>query len=186
RTGPGSGFLNQFTDPLSTTEWWPSHVGADTWTSPGPGFPLTMIDSGVDFSHEEFATRPNTTALDAQTFTANEEELHGTATASFAHFLSIGATDELDHVTDFSSASPAMDLAAPGQDMTAAVPPYWTATGYATLDGTSFSAPLVSGAAAAIWTERPKLTNTQLFEVIRRSARDVGKRGWDRNTGYGI
>src|SRR5438552_4839457 len=84
RTGPGSGFLNQFTDPLSPTEWWPSHVGADTWTSPGPGFPLTMIDSGVDLSHEEFATRPNTTALDAQTFTANEEELHGTATASVA------------------------------------------------------------------------------------------------------
>ena len=283
RTGPGSGFLNQFTDPLSPTEWWPSHVGADTWTSPGPGFPLTMIDSGVDLSHEEFATRPNTTALDAQTFTANEEELHGTATASvaaapqnnvgivgiypqaklqlwdaspagvltvgdeidglfsaiqhgrgvinlslggfdripieersilaafangslvvasagndraegsapsypasFAHVLSIGATDELDHVTDFSSASPALDLAAPGQDITTAVPPYWTATGYATLDGTSFSAPLVSGAAAAIWTQRPRLTNTQLFEVIRRSARDVGKRGWDRDTGYGI
>ena len=46
--------------------------------------------------------------------------------------------------------------------------------------------PLVSGAAAAVWTLRPKLTNTQLFEVMRRSARDVGRRGWDRDTGFGI
>jgi len=33
---------------------------------------------------------------------------------------------------------------------------------------------------------RPTLTNTQLFEVMRRSARDTGKKGWDANTGYGI
>ena len=283
RTGPRSGFMSVFTDPLSVTQWWPSHVGADRWTPPGPGVPLTMIDAGTDLSHEEFATRPDTTALDAQTFTSGLEEEHGTATASvaaapqngkgivgiypqaklqlwdaspagvltvgdeiaglssaiqhgrgvinlslggfdripieehailaafatgslvvasagndrsegsspsypsaFAHVLSIGATDELDRVTSFSSSSRAMDLAAPGQDITAAVPTYWNPTGYASLDGTSFSAPLVAGAAAGVWTLRPKLTNTQLFEVMRRSARDVGKRGWDRNTGYGI
>jgi hypothetical protein len=283
RTGPGSGFMSVFTDPVSGTQWWPSHVGADRWTPPGPGVPLTMIDAGTDLSHEEFATRPDTTALDSQTFTSGQEEEHGTATASvaaapengkgivgiypqaklqlwdaspvgvltvgdeisglfsaiqhgrgvinlslggfdripieehailatfatgslvvasagndrsegsspsypsaFAHVLSIGATDELDRVTSFSSSSRAMDLAAPGQDITAAVPTYWNPTGYAVLDGTSFSAPLVAGAAAGVWTLRPKLTNTQLFEVMRRSARDVGKRGWDKDTGYGI
>ena len=57
---------------------------------------------------------------------------------------------------------------------------------YEALDGTSFSAPLVSGAAAAVWTLRPTLTNTQLFEVMRRSAHQVSGRGWNRNTGYGI
>ncbi|HSB39605.1 MAG TPA: S8 family serine peptidase [Gaiellaceae bacterium] len=278
-----SGFFGQFTDPLSATEWWPSHVGMTDWTAPGPGVPLTMIDSGVDLSHEEFAGRPDTVALNPQTFSANEEELHGTATASvaaaplnakgivgiypqaklqlfdaspggqltvgdeiaglaaarsrgrgvinlslggfdrlsieehailnafgagllvvasagndrqdgsspsypaaFAHVLTVGATDENDHVTVFSSTSAAMDLAAPGQDMTAAIPTFWNPSGYTSVDGTSFSAPLVSGAAAAVWTLRPKLTNTQLFEVVRRSARDVGKRGWDADTGYGI
>jgi subtilisin family serine protease len=242
-----------------------------------------MIDSGVDLTHPEFAGRPNTTALNAQTFSGNDEELHGTATASvaaapengvgmvgiypqadlrlwdaspsaqltvgdeiaglaagarngpgvinlslggferipveehailaafgagslivasagnsrdngsplsypasFPHVLTIGATQEADHVTGFSSASPALDLAAPGQDMIAAIPTVFNSSGYATVDGTSFSAPLVSGAAAAIWTARPTLTNTQLFEVMRRSARDVGKRGWDSDTGYGI
>ena len=278
-----SGFFGQFTDPLSPTEWWPPHVGITNWVAPGPGVPVTMIDSGVDLTHEEFAGRPETIALNTQTFTANDEELHGTATASvvaapvntkglvgiypqaklqlwdaspdgqltvgdeiagltaarlhgrgvinlslggfdrlpieehailnafgagqlivasagndreqgsspsypasFAHVLTVGATGESDRVTVFSSASAAMDLAAPGQDITAAIPTLFDPSGYASVDGTSFSAPLVSGAAAAVWTLRPTLTNTQLFEVMRRSARDVGKRGWDASTGYGI
>jgi Subtilase family len=272
-----------FTDPLSLSEWWPSHVGADRWTPPGPGFPLTLIDAGTDLSHEEFAHRPDTTALNTQTFTSGSDDEHGTATASvaaapengvglvgiypraklqlwdaspgvyltvgdeiaglsaaaqhgrgvislslggfdripveehailgafaagslivasagnyraggsapsypsaFAHVLSIGATDELDHVTSFSSSARTMDLAAPGQNMTVAVPTYWNPIGYSAMDGTSFSAPLVAGAAAGVWTLRPKLANTQLFEVMRRSARDVGNPGWDKDSGYGI
>jgi hypothetical protein len=281
--GPQRGFFSQFTDPLSGSEWWVSHVGADRWSAPGPGVPLTMIDSGVDLSHEEFASRPNTFPLNAMTYSGSDEELHGTATASvaaapenglgivgiypqaklqlwdaspnaqltvgdeidglfaarrsgpgvinlslggfdripieeraimsvfgsgslivasagndregdsslsypatFPHVLTVGATDEADRVTVFSSASPALDLAAPGQDIPAAIPKIFNPVGYAAVDGTSFSAPLVSGAAAAVWTLRPTLTNTQLFQIMRRSARDVGKRGWDANTGYGI
>ena len=272
-----------FTDPLSISQWWPAHIGADRWTPPGPGFPVTLIDAGTDLSHEEFAARLKTTALNTQTFTSGIDEEHGTATASvvgapqngkgvvgiypqaklqvwdaspggeltvgdeiaglvsatqhgrgvinlslggfdripieehailaafaagslvvasagndrlegstpsypsaFAHVLSIGATDELDHVTSFSSAARTMDLAAPGQNMTVAVPAYWNPIGYSAMDGTSFSAPLVAGAAAGVWTRRPRLTNTQLFELMRRSARDVGTKGWDKDTGYGI
>jgi Subtilase family len=285
-TNPGSarGFFSQFTDPLSPTEWWVSHVGADRWTTPGPGVPVTLIDSGVDLTHEEFASRPNTVQLNAQTVSASEDEAHGTATASvvgapvnglglvgiypraklqlwdaspygqltvgdeiaglfaarragrgvinlslggfdriaieehaimsvlragllvvasvgndreggsglsypatFPHVLTVGATNEADRVTVFSSASPAMDLAAPGQNIQAAIPRLWDPIdGYELVDGTSFSAPLVSGAAAAVWTARPMLTNTQLFQIMRRSARDVGRRGWDADTGYGI
>ena len=109
--------------------------------------------------------------------------------ASFAHVLTVGATDETNAVADFSSASPHMDLAAPGEDMEVAVPSQWAENSddpYDVYDGTSFSAPLVSGAAAAVWTLRPSLTNTQLFEVMRRSAHHLGKRGWNRSTGYGI
>jgi hypothetical protein len=274
------------TDPLCDTEWWLPHVSANAWTPPGPGFPVTMIDSGADLSHPEFAGRPNTTALNIQTFSANSEELHGTATssvvgapinglglggiypqaklqlwdaspngqltvgdeiaglaaarahglgvvnlslggtdrlaieehailrtfgsgslvvasagndrafgsppsypASFAHVLTVGATEESDVPAFFSSVSSHMDLAAPGQDMPVAVPSIWEPSPnnpYDNFDGTSFSAPLVSGASAAVWTLRPTLTNTQLFEVMRRSARHVGKRGWNHSTGYGI
>jgi hypothetical protein len=275
--------LSFCTDQLCPQEWWVHAVGADVWSPPAAGVPVTMIDSGVDLSHAEFSGRPNTIALNAQTFNAVEDELHGTATAStvgapqngvgiegiypqarlqawdasaggvltvggeiaglssavahgpgvinlslggtdrltieehailaafgsgslvvasagndredgsprsfpasFAHVLTVGATDESNRVAYFSSASPDMDLAAPGQDMLVAVPTIWNPSGYQSLDGTSFSAPLVSGAAAAVWTVRRSLSNTQLFEVIRRSAHREGNRAWNRDTGYGI
>ena len=74
---------NHLTDPLflNGMEWWPSFVGLDRAEPPGPGKPLTIIDTGVDLTHEEFATRPSTTALNAQSTTAQYEE-HGTAVAS--------------------------------------------------------------------------------------------------------
>ena len=85
-----SGFFG-YTDPISASQWWVSHVGADRWTAPGPGVPLTMIDSGVDLSHEEFAARPNTFPLNTMTYSGNEQELHGTATASVAAAAEVDA-----------------------------------------------------------------------------------------------
>lgn len=272
-----------FADPLAADEWWIAHIGRNRWTPPGPGVPLTVIDSGLDLSHEEFRRRPNTSVLNRQTFSEDESELHGTAVASvaaapsngvgvvgvyprarlrswdmspqgvpslgdelqafgaiirrgrgvvnisfggathfpveehailaafgagslivassgnlrellsipaypasFPHVLTVGATDENDEVTVFSSASPALDLVAPGLNMPVAAPTSLVPGGYLTLGGTSFSAPLVSGAAAALWTARPKLDNTQVFELLRATARDVGEPGRDIDSGFGI
>ena len=47
-------------------------VGADTGEPPGPGPAVTIIDSGLDMTHPEFATRPDTTSLNTQT-TADDE-----------------------------------------------------------------------------------------------------------------
>ena len=46
--------------------------------------------------------------------------------------------------------------------------------------------PIVSGAAAWVWTARPDLDNTQLFEIMRRSATDVPPTGRDDASGYGL
>jgi subtilase family protein len=279
----GLGLSTAMSEPLRSTEWWIPRIGADRWTPPGPGVPLTVVDSGLDVSHEEFRHRPNTKTLNRQILTDDESELHGTAVSSvaaapangvgvvgvyprarlrsfdispqglptisdelaalaavgaqgrgvvnisfggatyfpieehailaaiasgalvvaaagnfreilspieypanFPHVLTVGATDDTDGVTVFSSATPALDLAAPGNDIPVAVPRMFDPTGYETLSGTSFSAPMVAGAAAAIWTRRPKLRLTQLFEVLRASARDVGDPGRDPDTGFGI
>ena len=106
--------------------------------------------------------------------------------ANMAHVLTVGATDRNDLAASFSSSSPGVDLSAPGVGIEAAVPLMFNPTGYEELDGTSFSAPIVSGATAWVWTTRPGLKNTQIFDLMRWSARDVGAPGFDNDTGFGI
>ena len=270
------------TDPLVDEQWWRAAVGADRADPPGPGKPITVVDSGLDIGHPEFAGRPNTTLLNNQTVRAEDDD-HGTEVSSviaapengvglvgiypradlrswdaspngflsdgaaiqgileaarrgpglinlsfggpiddplleeailsafrsgsvivaasgndgeegspnsypadYAHVLTIGATDESDWAAGFSSTSPWLDLAAPGVAIPVAEPTSYAASGYVRASGTSFSSPMVAGAAAWVWTVRPELDNTQLFEIMRLSARDVGPRGFDVATGYGV
>jgi Subtilase family len=56
---------------------------------------------------------------------------------------------------------------------------------YDLFSGTSFSSPLVAGAAAWVWTARPTLDVTQLGGVMRASAHDISTRGFDRLSGFG-
>jgi subtilisin family serine protease len=269
-------------DPLTGHEWWRAVIRADAALAPGPGKPVTIVDSGLDVSHPEFAGRPETTLLNRQTVRAEEDD-HGTEVASvvgapvngvgvvgvyprarlyswdaspngllsdaaaiqgireaaklgpgvinlsfggpldnpelaqailfavhsgslvvaaagndgsesiasfpaeYPHVLTVGATDEQDQVADFSTTTTWMDLAAPGVEIPVAEPTSFDASGYV-LDaaGTSFSSPMVAAAAAWVWTLRPDLDSTQLFEIMRRSARDIDKPGWDVDSGYGI
>jgi len=273
---------SHLTDPMVGLQWWVAPVGLDRAEPPGPGKPLTVIDTGVDLTHEEFATRPSTSAFNGQSTTAQFEE-HGTAVASAAaaptngvgivgvypqaalqiwdaspsgsgittgdvingldaaiqngpgvinlslgsqmknplldamvaftvgsgslvvaasgnsrtsgspleypaslpHVLTVGAIDQSGQPAFFSSGSPYVDLAAPGVSIPVAVPTTFDPTGYSLFSGTSFASPIVAGAAAWVWTARPTLDVTQLFEVMRASAQDVSSPGFDAFSGFG-
>jgi serine protease len=60
------------------------------------------------------------------------------------------------------------------------------ASGYATLDGTSFSAPHVSGIAALIWSFNPNWTNADIRTALEKTAKDLGKKGKDKSYGHGL
>jgi hypothetical protein len=268
-------------DPLQGDEWWRAQIGIDGLTPPGPGVPVTIVDSGVDFSHPEFAGRADTVPLNQQEPPGIGGE-HGTSVASliaaplngvgvvgiyprailrswdaakgdgtrlesseiaggimaaaragrsvinlslgsdsrdlaielavseavatgslviaasgndgdrgsalgypaaFPHVTTVAATDRSGAVSAFSSRSPYVDLAAPGNDIlvASALGKNWRPT-----SGTSFSSPLVAGAAAWLWTVRPELTAGQVAEVLRRSARDIGLPGRDPASGFGM
>ena len=79
--------LVRFTDPLSTPElgYHLYTIGANAAEPPGPGFPITILDSGIDLAHPDFAGRPDTVELNPQLVDpANGNEYHGTAVASTA------------------------------------------------------------------------------------------------------
>ena len=268
-------------DPFQGDEWWRAQIGIDGLTPPGPGVPVTIVDSGVDFSHPEFAGRADTIPLNEQEPPGIGGE-HGTSVATliaaplngvgvvgiyprailrswdaakgdgtrlesseiaggimaaaragrsvinlslgsdsrdlaielavseavatgslvvaasgndgdrgsplgypaaFPHVTTVAATDRSGGVSAFSSRSPYVDLAAPGNGIlvASALGKNWRPT-----SGTSFSSPLVAGAAAWVWTARPELTAGQVAEVLRRSARDIGPPGRDPASGFGM
>jgi hypothetical protein len=68
-------------DPLIPQEWWIHDVGFDQAEPPPAGVPVTVIDQGLDMSHPEFASRPNTVALNSQNVTS-ADDIHGTAVSS--------------------------------------------------------------------------------------------------------
>jgi hypothetical protein len=267
-------------DPLAvpTIGWHHYRVGADRAEPPGPGMPITIVDSGLDLTHMEFAARPNTFALNQQQVELDSEEYHGTMVSStaaaptdakgavgiypqavlrafdldflsestivagitravaagrsvinlslggdepsrsiyettinafgrgslivaaagnerllddpaiypagFPHVLTVGSTNASDQPSDFSSTSRTVDLAAPGEAIPWQHPTDLTYYGVAT--GTSFAAPIVTAATAWVWTARATLDKTQIFDLMRLSARDVSPPGPDSRTGLGL
>ena len=110
--------------------------------------------------------------------------------ASLPHVVTVAAVDLEGQTSYFSNANAAVDVAAPGERVGTAVPPAFDpdgdGNGYALLDGTSFAAPIVAAVGAWVAAVRPKLTVDQLAQVVKLSAIDLDRDGWDPNTGYGL
>jgi len=265
-------------DPLDPTPWWLPQIGANRITAPAAGFPLTIVDDGVDTTHAEFAGR-RITFLNHHELIP-QEDYHGTMLASvvaapldgvgvaglyphanlrfadtgegdcaaivaavhaavshspsvinmswgfspptclaiydellrglaagslpvsatgnmrlhyslpsvpaiWPHVITAGSTGPAGRVSYFSSEGMGIDLAAPGEAIMAATPRWFDPSGYAEVEGTSFSAAIVSAASAWIATRRA-MNVTQLTELLLLTARNVGTPGWDKDTGFGI
>jgi hypothetical protein len=109
---------------------------------------------------------------------------------SLPHVLTVGALAPNNQIPSFSNTNAALDLVAPGVGIAAPTPPKFDRRdgerdGYEIVAGTSFSAPIVAAAALWLRTARPELTHDQVFQVIRLSATDIKKKGYDPLTGYG-
>ncbi|WP_379993209.1 S8 family serine peptidase [Dactylosporangium matsuzakiense] len=103
--------------------------------------------------------------------------------AAYPEALAVAATDSTGKLTDFSSYGDWVDVAAPGWEVTSTYPNQ----SYATGDGTSFSAPLVSGVAALVRTNFPGITPADLLARIKANAEDSGgPQGFDPYFGAGL
>ncbi len=103
--------------------------------------------------------------------------------AACDHVVAVGATAPDDSRAWFSSYGSFVMLFAPGETI-------WTtkndlANPYAPGSGTSFSSPIVAGVAALITSADPSLSSTQVVELLKQSADDLGVAGYDTMFGYG-
>jgi subtilisin family serine protease len=75
--------LSAQADPSDPAPWWMPRIGADRVTPPaGPGFPITVIDDGIDTTHPEFALKP-VTFLNSNAAVSPADH-HGTMVTSVA------------------------------------------------------------------------------------------------------
>ena len=102
--------------------------------------------------------------------------------AAYPEAIAVAATDNAGRLTDFSTHGSWVDVAAPGFGILSTQ----LAGDYAYGDGTSFSAPIVSGITVLLRTQTPSITPDQIASRLRSTARDAGPRGIDPYYGAGI
>ncbi|MCE1165145.1 MAG: S8 family serine peptidase [Bacteroidetes bacterium] len=111
--------------------------------------------------------------------------------SSFDEVISAGASDELDRKASFSAYGNTVDIYAPGVNiLTASRTGLGSAefgSNYQYSAGTSFSAPIVAGAAAILRAANPNLTNEEIRGILVSSTRYFpGQTGWDYIYASGI
>jgi thermitase len=103
------------------------------------------------------------------------------AAADNPYILTVGATDNYDVLASFSSTGNNVDLTAPGVLIRTTA----RGGGYQSVAGTSFSSPVVAGVAALVLSANPNLTASQVQDILKQSADDLGAAGWDPSYGWG-
>lgn len=98
-----------------------------------------------------------------------------------SHSFTVGAVNPYDKVASFSGRGKGVDISAPGTSLVSA----YTGSDYATMSGTSMSAPVVSGVVALIKHEHPWYTPAKIQQRIINTALDLGVEGFDWSYGHG-
>lgn len=101
--------------------------------------------------------------------------------AAYPEVFAVAATDSRKNKAAFSNYGDYIDVAAPG----VSIPSTYPHNQYAALSGTSMASPHVAALAALIRSANPLLKNTEVMDIMRRSAVDIGTPGKDKYFGYG-
>lgn len=98
--------------------------------------------------------------------------------------IAVAAVDKEHKRPFWSNYGKSVDIAAPGVDIRSGGQADRWAT--LTMSGTSQATPHVAAAAAMLLCENPRLTPAQVESMLRSTATDLGKKGWDKYYGAGL
>ena len=102
------------------------------------------------------------------------------------YVIAVGASNDIDDPVPTSNTGDHIDVCAPGIEITSLTAPCGTGT----FDGTSMSAPIVSGIASLLLSYTDSLCNDDIENLIEIGCKDLKEEtgtgiGWDERTGHG-
>ena len=115
--------------------------------------------------------------------------------AAYTNAIAVSGTDYQNGDSDFSNYGTWVDVAAPAGELQGTLsaaryqilstyPTYFNSSGYVSLSGTSFAAPMVSGVAALLASQNRSAV--QIRQRIQSTATDIGPVGRDNLFGTGL
>jgi subtilisin family serine protease len=104
--------------------------------------------------------------------------------AASSAVIGVGSVDSNAAVSSFSAQNSGVFLTAPGKDLWG--PAISDDTAMTCKSGTSFSAPVVSAAAALALSAAPNLNRAGVIALLQQTAEDLGETGYDYAYGYGL
>ncbi|MGR3207576.1 S8 family serine peptidase [Bacillus glycinifermentans] len=114
----------------------------------------------------QYAAEKNVTVVAAS---GNDGSSDISYPASSRYAISVGATNHLDLVSDYSNYGKGLDMVAPGTDIPSLVP-----DGNVTyMSGTSMASPHVAAVAGLLLSEKPSLQPKQVEKLLTETAADV-------------
>ena len=139
----------------------------------------TYAESDVLRAAVEYAAKRNVLIIAAGGNNGTDEPAYP---AAYPQTLAVGAVDQFRKPCLFSNRGSYIDVVAPGKDILTTN----FDGGYQELTGTSAAAAYLSGLAALVLAVEPALGPDALQGIIRSSAVDLQRSGWDAETGFGL
>src|SRR5437867_8396254 len=106
--------------------------------------------------------------------------------ARLPNVVSVAAIDESGRRASFSNYGSGLDISAPGTRIVTLNGGNNQQNNVHYLQGTSFSTPFVSGAAALLLSVDPSLTNVELWNILNSTAVQPVGSGYNTNYGWGV
>ena len=150
-------------------------------TAPWPTCRDPVIDFLVEEAHEAGIVVVASSGNDGSAFVSTP--------ANHPLTIAVGATTIADVPAEYSAYGDALDVVAPGGSRYAGI---WQETfdesgvwGYYMWNGTSMSAPHVTGTVALMRSVNPTASPEYVRDMLTESAIDIEEPGWDETSGYG-
>lgn len=154
--------------------YWAVEQGADIINmSLGDYYPSDLLYDAISYAHEHDVVLIGASGNDNV-----EDPMYP---AQYDEVFTVAAVDDSRNRAFFSNYGKHVDVTAPGEH----IPSLFPDNNYVVMSGTSMAAPHVAGLAGLIRSLRPDLTNEEVYEVMRTTAKDLGTEGHDYYYGFG-